>query len=61
MDMICQTPISKSNWLAMTDPRVGTNLQLSALLSVSLKANREVAECCIKHSLLLLGEKGHDF
>ena len=45
----------------MTDPRVGTNLQLSALLSVSLKANKEVAECCIKHSLFLLGEKGHDF
>lgn len=32
------------------------NLQLSALLSIRMKA-----DCCIEYSLLLLGEKGHDF
>lgn len=59
--MIWLTPIRQIQLIAMTDPQVGTNLQLSALLSVSLKANKEVAECCIKHSLFLLGEKGQHF
>lgn len=61
MDTICQNPISNSSWLVMTDSWVDMNLQLSAILSERMKAGREVADCCIEYSLLLLDGKGHDF
>lgn len=46
--MIYQTPISNSSGLVMADSWVGENLQRSAILSIRMRADREVADCCIE-------------